>query len=52
MAAPEKAVHQEPAVELAARRTTHWVATAQQMELVVQHQTGAVAAAAVHQLLA
>ena len=50
MAAPEEAVHQEPAVELVARRTTHWVATAQQMELVVQHQTGAAVAVAAQQL--
>jgi hypothetical protein len=51
MAAPEEAVHQEPAVELVARRTTPWVATAQQMELVVQHQTGAAVAVAAQQLL-
>jgi hypothetical protein len=50
MAAPEEAVHQEPEVELVARRTTHWVATAQQMELVVQHQTGAAVAVAAQQL--
>jgi hypothetical protein len=51
MAAPEEAVHQEPAVELVARRTTLWVATAQRMEAVVRQQTGAAVAVVAHQLL-
>ena len=51
MAAPEEVVHQEPGVERAARRTTHWVVAAQRMELVARHQTGVAVAVAVHQLL-
>jgi hypothetical protein len=50
MAAPEEAVLQEPEAELADRHTTLWVATAQRMELVAQHQTGAAVAVAEQQL--
>jgi hypothetical protein len=52
MAAPEKAVHQEPAAALVAHLSTLPVAMAQRMEAVVRQQTGAAVAVAVQQLLA